>query len=162
MTRRVCPCGAPFYARHGNQRYCSLECSKRKRRRPKGVPRFIVFAPRLCDHCGRRFVPRASHGRFCSYSCQQLGRRPEDRAKYHNPVHRQLRKQLAPFVASGAAVCGGPNGCGKPILRGEPWDLGHEPGNPAAYVGPQHARCNRRTAGKRERPAGKSAAVMFA
>ena len=158
MTRRVCACGVRFYASHGNQRYCSMSCPRRKVRRPKGLPAVIVFEPRKCDNCGRVFVPRASHARYCSYACRTIARRPLERLLYHNPTHRNLRKQVAALVASGGAICAGPNGCGERIKPGEPFDLGHYPGDPSRYVGAQHRFCNRKTAGKAEKqPVG----VMF-
>ena len=62
--------------------------------------------------------------------------------------HQALRSRLERVVAAGQAVCGGPNGCGERIHPGEKWDLGHHPLDRSLYVGPQHARCNRRTAQK--------------
>lgn len=60
--------------------------------------------------------------------------------------HRMIRAAWAPSVARGECVCVviGDTGCGKPILPGQRWDLGHVPGGaPDEYAGPQHARCNR-------------------
>jgi hypothetical protein len=56
--------------------------------------------------------------------------------------HYKLRKQLAPLVASGQAIC---SRCRLPILPGEPWDLGHVDGSKTEYAGPEHRRCNRAT-----------------
>jgi hypothetical protein len=150
VIRRVCPCGAVFYARHGNQRYHSLGCPARKKRRPAGLPRVVRFEPRECDFCGRLFLPKVSHQRFCTYGHQLAGRQPEERRLYHNAAHRRARQILAGVVAAGEAVCLGPNGCQQPILPGERWDVGHLPDGSRI---PQHARCNRRTAGKRSAPA---------
>lgn len=146
LNRKRCPCGRSFYPRSGRQRYCSLGCPARKKPRPAGVPSRVVFPPRECDYCGREFRPKVSHQRFCCFAHQQLGRRPEERVLYHNREHRTLRKWWTPIVAEGGVICTGPNGCGKPIHPDERWDLGHLPGGARA---PQHARCNRKTAGKR-------------
>jgi hypothetical protein len=106
----------------------------------------LVFAPRECDFCGGSFVPRVANQRFCCIAHQVAARRPEERRLYHNRVHRGLRRRWAPLVAGGGVVCTGPNGCGELIVPGEAWDLGHLPdGNQV----PQHARCNRKTAGRR-------------
>jgi hypothetical protein len=147
VTRKRCPCGAVFTAYHGNQRYCSKGCPKRKKHRPAGLPSRVVFPPRCCDYCGREFLPHASHQRFCCYSHQLAGRRPEERLLYHNPQHRRERRAWAPIVAEGGVICAGPNGCQKPIIPGiDAWDLGHMPDGSRH---PQHSKCNRRTAGKR-------------
>jgi hypothetical protein len=68
---------------------------------------------------------------------------------WDNPDHRALRKAIAREVATGMVQCAGRNGCGELIRPGEAWDLGHLDGQPGRYCGPQHARCNQSTAGKR-------------
>jgi hypothetical protein len=108
-----------------------------------------VFPPRACDFCGGVFVPKVANQRFCCVAHQQFGRRPEEKLLYHNAEHRRQRRWWEPVVAEGGVVCSGPNGCGQPILPGEPWDLGHLPGGART---PQHARCNRKTGGKRSNP----------
>jgi hypothetical protein len=66
----------------------------------------------------------------------------------HN--HRRLRKQIKALVDAGRANCWR---CGEPIEAGTDWDLGHadhtEPGaRLPRYMGPEHQRCNRATAGR--------------
>ena len=110
----------------------------------------IRFEPRPCDFCGRVFAPRVSHQRFCCYAHQLAGRRAEERVLYHNSEHRRLRSRWEPIVADGGVRCLGPNGCQHPIIPGvDTWDLGHMPDGSRH---PQHARCNRKTAGKRAQP----------
>lgn len=62
--------------------------------------------------------------------------------------HIALRKRLEPIVAAGKAVCAR---CGRPIAPDEPWDLGHDDFDRAKYRGPEHARCNRATAARRQK-----------
>ena len=58
--------------------------------------------------------------------------------------HQLLRKQLAGRVATGKVPCAR---CGRLILPGMPWDLGHRDGGEAwEYDGPEHRACNRATA----------------
>ena len=54
-------------------------------------------------------------------------------------AHRTRRAAIAPLVAAGKAICAS---CGKRILPGESWDLGHTDDR-RGYLGPEHARCNR-------------------
>jgi hypothetical protein len=64
--------------------------------------------------------------------------------------HQKLRAGWARVVRSGRAVC---VRCGRPILPGSKWDLGHvDGGGHDEYAGPEHRRCNRATAGRRARP----------
>ena len=57
--------------------------------------------------------------------------------------HQQVRERLRRQVDAGLAVCAR---CGKPIIPGTPWDAGHVDGDPNLYSGPEHRKCNRRTA----------------
>ena len=56
--------------------------------------------------------------------------------------HYDLRKVWWPKVAAGRVVC---HRCGRPILPGQPWDLGHDDYDRSRYTGPEHRRCNRQT-----------------
>jgi hypothetical protein len=60
--------------------------------------------------------------------------------------HQLVRARVAPLVAAGLARCWR---CGGRIAVGERWDLGHvDGGGPSEYAGPEHAACNRATAGR--------------
>lgn len=59
--------------------------------------------------------------------------------------HDRLRRQLAPLVAQGQAICAR---CHQPIDPAEPWDLGHSDDR-TRWTGPEHAnRCNRAAGGQ--------------
>jgi hypothetical protein len=56
-------------------------------------------------------------------------------------MHQQERKRWSRVVAMGDAVCAR---CGRPIIPGTPWDLGHVDGSgKTMYQGPEHRKCNR-------------------
>jgi hypothetical protein len=54
--------------------------------------------------------------------------------------HRAMRRAVAGVVTSGQAWC---QKCGKPIVPGDAWDLGHSDDR-RSWTGPEHAACNRR------------------
>lgn len=88
--------------------------------------------------CGREFVPRNGRHRFASELCRLRGRKGLERVRYGRE-HREMRRRVAAFVASGAAVC---SRCGEPIRPDEPFDLDHAD-NGDGYRGPSHSDCNR-------------------
>ena len=56
--------------------------------------------------------------------------------------HRRLRAVLAERVERGGVLCAR---CGKPIVPGSRWALGHDDLDRSRYSGPEHASCNRAT-----------------
>ena len=155
MIRRVCACGAAFYARSGKQKFCSLGCPARRGSRPSKFAALDV-PERWCERCGRPFVPRALNQRFCSKGCRYAARRyPSQR---YDGLHKRRRAIAAELVAEGDVRCARGAGCrfaelvdgvlvGGLILPWQRWDLGHPDGQ--SVGGPEHRECNRATAGRR-------------
>lgn len=59
--------------------------------------------------------------------------------------HKALRRRYEPIVKAGEATCWR---CRRPIAPGDSWDLGHDDDDRTRYRGPEHAACNRATAGR--------------
>jgi hypothetical protein len=68
-------------------------------------------------------------------------------ARGYGATHQAKRRVWARRIASGEVVpCAR---CGRPILPGMYWDLGHVDGDKSRYAGPEHRACNRATASRR-------------
>ena len=67
-------------------------------------------------------------------------------ARGYGHTHQQLRRQWAPQVATGTVECWR---CRELIDADAPWDLGHDDADRGFYRGPEHRRCNRATARRR-------------
>lgn len=67
---------------------------------------------------------------------------PDPRYGYE---HQQLRAAWSPRVARGEVTCWR---CGRRIVPGQRWDLGHRDGSTTQYAGPEHVACNRGAAGR--------------
>lgn len=103
------------------------------------------MAPRPCLDCG---TP-------CSASrcpaCRSGRERAHDQARGNSAqrgydrAHRAQRAAWEPDVAAGRASCWR---CGRPILPGQPWHLGHDDHDRSITRGPEHVDCNLAAAGR--------------
>ena len=74
------------------------------------------------------------------------GTTPQRGYGYH---HKLLRRRWQEAIDAGADVrCWRP-GCGRPILPGDRWDLGHDDHDRSIYRGPECVGCNRRAGSAR-------------
>ena len=134
-------------------------CRPCRRVRRLQMPEELMLNGRRCSHCKSVFQP-ANHGqRFCSRRCKELvlgptvkRRRPDTRrkpsttARGYGSAHQRERKRWAPHVAAGLVTCWR---CGRRILPGQLWDLGHDDHDRGVYRGPEHPYCNRAAGGRK-------------
>jgi hypothetical protein len=146
-------CGEPAMSNlHWYCAACRKNVGERQREERLSGRGWHGFEPRYrqCWTCGELFVARAPAAKYCSSMCRNRERErvhpQRNRGKY-GQRHRVVRARLAPVVATGTVAC---VRCGKLILQGEPWDLGHDDLDRSRYAGPEHASCNRATKASRE------------
>ncbi len=82
-----------------------------------------------------------------------------NRERGYGAEHRKLRAAWQPRVAAGGVLCAR---CGRPIVPGTAWDLGHDDIDRSMYRGPEHRRCNRAVAGRRGRGRAKAPTAVDA
>jgi hypothetical protein len=76
------------------------------------------------------------------------GNRRSTTARGYGHHHQQTRKAFEAAVATGTVRCAR---CNQSIRPGERWDLGHVDGSAKQlYSGPEHERCNRATASRKD------------
>lgn len=112
--------------------------------------------PKKCRKCDR--LALSARHRYCGPCGKEARRRPGrryvrpelptevERKKGYDARHKALRNRLKPIVAEGKTPCAR---CGQLIKAGESWDLGHDDDDRSLYSGPEHAACNRATAGRK-------------
>lgn len=67
-------------------------------------------------------------------------------ARGYGAPHQRTRASWKPLVDAGEVACWR---CGRLIVPGSPWDLGHDDGDRSVYRGPEHMKCNRGSAARR-------------
>lgn len=100
---------------------------------------------RVCLADGCPLLVRAPARRCATHRQDVELARGSRQSRGYGAEHDRRRRELAPIVAAGAAMCAR---CGQPIAAGAMWDLGHDDNDRARYVGPEHAACNRATRGR--------------
>ena len=90
----------------------------------------------MVPNCGQARGRRAS----CASGDASVPSRGTTTAKGYGSTHQATRKRWAHQIALGGVDCAR---CGRPIAPTEPFDLDHSDDR-STYLGPSHARCNRR------------------
>ena len=67
-------------------------------------------------------------------------------ARGYGAKHKRDRRRWAPKVRAGKVDCAR---CGKPIVPGTPWDLGHDDDDRSLPAAPEHRSCNRAAPARR-------------
>lgn len=89
--------------------------------------------------------------RLSGCTCATMRRQAVDEARGsathrgYGAAHHFERGRWMPEVNAGLVACAP---CGRPILAGQAWDLGHTDDR-RAWTGPEHASCNRAAAARR-------------
>jgi hypothetical protein len=83
--------------------------------------------------------PRCHRIGGCACPKRAPDTRPSAARRGYGRAHQAERRRWETAVAEGLVDCAR---CGRPILPGEAWDLGHADDR-ASWTGPEHARCNR-------------------
>jgi hypothetical protein len=111
--------------------------------------------PKMCAHCKTELTPSRRH-KYCATCGPAIARarsgggfrrRPRGKTseRGYGIGHQRLRASIDRDVQLGGVVC---VRCGELIEPGEAWDLGHDDHDRSRHSGPEHARCNRATAGR--------------
>lgn len=109
-----------------------------------------VDSPRRgrCRGCGEKVEGRAWYCAGCRAKHQRKRTRTKERPRGtmaqrgYGSEHSRLRKRWKEVIAREGATCAR---CGKPIVPGMLWDLGHVDGRKDVWSGPEHRSCNRAT-----------------
>lgn len=96
--------------------------------------------------CGEPDCPELTHATRCHMHRREREQlRGTRQARGYGAAHVATRDAWVPIVAAGHVPCAR---CGELITPGSSWDLGHHDTDRATYTGPEHAACNRATAGR--------------
>lgn len=97
--------------------------------------------------CAEPGCPTLTRATRCPDHTRQLDRaRGTRQQRGYGLEHEAERKRWSPLVATGGVKCWR---CRERISADEPWDLGHDDRDRSKYRGPEHVRCNRATAARR-------------
>lgn len=99
---------------------------------------------RVCRDCPTLIPAGTRSGRCPNCERSHDATRGRRQARGYDAEHDRERARWAPIVATGHVKCWR---CGDYIAAGAAWDLGHDDRYRSKYRGPEHAACNRATAG---------------
>ena len=98
--------------------------------------------------CPKRGCPTliTKSQRYCpTHEAEAEAARGTTTQRGYGATHKALRAQWRARIDRGGVTCAR---CHKPLVKGAPFDLGHDDKDRSKYNGPEHVSCNRSAGGR--------------
>lgn len=147
-------CGELMWRGTGSLPEGQATCWSCRRAAPEYQPQYVsTWTPesRICPVCGVGFTQERYGQKYCRPMCRARRKgtwKPSTKTtteRGYGAAHQRERRKWADIVNAGFAVC---SRCDQPIQPGTQWHLDHTDDR-TGYLGPAHAVCNLREAGRK-------------